>query len=831
MNETRHALALFVVLLYVLCGVVRLAEAEYRNRAFADLLRRYLALRPAHRLIVGVFVVIMCLRGGSKPTNEQQQASYPLPSAEEEMMIEEAAAALPFVGGSSLMSLMEGGETLRLSSNQYAAGFALLPRTSTNAAWLTVPSNAVVHAPWARYGLAEDTFWLPATNWGFVLGTNAVEGAHVSGSGTLSFDPDMPKGSPRAAAMPDGDTIPFLAPLQGSLGTAPPQGRFWHAVTPSNSVLMTWQDLFAGRDTNSPVTFQAELFANGDFAYRYAFANAPAPTNFVVGAQRNGCGETYALNDTNRLANGLELRWRAIGALDPEVEDHDGDGLSTYDEVMTHGTDPSRADSDHDGLDDAAELANATDPLEPDGDRDGLADGIDPQPTVWNDPNATNSSDGLTYWYKVQHGLDPEADNSLDSDSDGWPDWKELLAGTSTNNYYSTPQNDDGSAKLFDATFTLAADLPCPVVLNVGGHTLVLRQAGCRTLTLKEGVAHDLVLTASRPCSVSLSVSLSSPYAALQSGSGAFSGGAALCGGAPTACGFVAQPTLGIEPGRVCFHTEAPKTVAASVSPKMAGSCLWCWYGGGISSVTGRHANISWDAGDGYVYLYFTAAGAAQPRHAYRAVTKCAAGGADTWCDGHGCEHWFCACDNADASDGDPCGFHGQNVSVCRAAVCPRHHCPYANCPPGWCHRHDTWYDDCDAWWCHWHDRYLSECAHEWYGAGYDPESGAGAPDPDPDPGEPVFSSCDESLAAVNNDDDDRSGTPDTEDSPVTRDNDLVAVRPLGLFDGRCCPCPEHRAQSAESAGLAASSQRLALWADAFKTNAFGDTVRAGQPV
>jgi len=71
MNETQNALALLVVLLYVLCGIVRLAEAEYRNRAFADLLRRYLALRPAHRLFIGVFVVVMCLRGGSKPTSEQ----------------------------------------------------------------------------------------------------------------------------------------------------------------------------------------------------------------------------------------------------------------------------------------------------------------------------------------------------------------------------------------------------------------------------------------------------------------------------------------------------------------------------------------------------------------------------------------------------------------------------------------------------------------------------------------------------------------------------------------------------------------------------------------
>jgi hypothetical protein len=43
--------------------------------------------------------------------------------------------------------------------------------------------------------------------------------------------------------------------------------------------------------------------------------------------------------------NGLELRWRAFGILDPNVADHDGDGLSTYEEVMTYGTGPSMPDT------------------------------------------------------------------------------------------------------------------------------------------------------------------------------------------------------------------------------------------------------------------------------------------------------------------------------------------------------------------------------------------------------------------------------------------------------------------------------------------------------
>ncbi len=430
MNETSPALALLVTALFILCGIARLVEAELRDPVLAELIRRYLSLRPLKKLLIGAFVVEFCLLGGSKPTNWQQQASSPLPVAEAEMTLTESVDAIPVAGGGSLlMSLTEGGEPLRLTSNQYAAGFALLPRAYTNTAWLTLPSNAVVHAPWAFYGVAEDTFWLPATNWSFVLGTNAAEGAHVSSSGTLSFDTGTPKGSPRAAATPDGDTISFLAPLQGGLGTVPPQGRFWHAVTASNSVLMTWQDLYAGRDTNSPVTFQTELFASGDFAYRYSFTNTVALTNFVIGAQHNGGGETYALDATNKLINGLEVRWRAFGMLDPGVDDHDDDGLSTYDEVMTYGTDPTMPDTDLDGLTDFEELSAGTSPLARDFDGDGIPDGGDPNPL--SSDTADLDGDGLPDAWEVHWfgGTNVTDSAGADTNGDGFSDRSNLLAG------------------------------------------------------------------------------------------------------------------------------------------------------------------------------------------------------------------------------------------------------------------------------------------------------------------------------------------------------------------------------------------------------------------
>lgn len=797
-------------------------ESERRDHYKRDLFRRWRGL-GAFGMLFTFFVFSRLWASGSAKEQEPYPGAYEI--LREQVM--EEAEELYYSGSPA--------QQQRLSTNQCRAGFALTGATNNATAWSANPETAILHSRWTLRGAAEDTFWLPATNWSFVLGTNAADGVHVSSDGTLSFW--RAKGTYLAAEMPDGYGISFLAPLQGSFGTVPREGSFWHAATSSNSVLLTWSRVFAGRDADSPVTFQAELFWNGDFTYRYAFTNALSLTNFAVGAQHKGGGETYALNDTDKLVNGLELHWRAFGILDPGVDDHDGDGLTTYDEVMSRGTDPRLPDSDFDGIPDNEEVAagSSTSAVNPDTDGDGLADGIDPQPAVWNDPDGDAGGDGLGYLFEVTHGLDPAADNALDSDGDGWADWKELMAGTATNDMYSVPVNIDGSQTqvpiLFEATVTLNASLPCNALLRVGDRTVVLRQAGSYTLTLVEGVAYPVSVIASQPCTVSLSATLNSQYAAFQDPGGVFSGGAAVPGGKAVACGMIAQPTLSVTPEppeRVCFHSAAPKTVAAKVSPPMAGSYQWCWYGGDISSVTGRSANISWDVGDSSVSLYFTAAGAAEPRYSCREVTKCSKADEDTWCDDHACEHWYCACDNAGAADDDDCGFHGQKVSKCRESVCPTHDCPYDECPAGWCHRHSAWYSDCGEWWCHWHECYLAECGHNVNGL--EPGETAAV---SPGPGEPVFGSYGESLATVNNDDDDASSADDTGENPVEGENDLVAVWPLGYYDGQCCPCPAHEIPPAgsQSAELETCSARLAIYGDACKSNAFGATVHAGEAV
>jgi len=82
-----------------------------------------------------------------------------------------------------------------------------------------------------------------------------------------------------------------------------------------------------------------------------------------------------------------------------DTRDPDQDGLSTYQELVVHGTDPDNADSDGDGVDDDVELADQTDPNDP------------------NDYNFLNS--GLVAYYPFNGNADDESGNGNDGTVNG----------------------------------------------------------------------------------------------------------------------------------------------------------------------------------------------------------------------------------------------------------------------------------------------------------------------------------------------------------------------------------------------------------------------------
>ena len=115
--------------------------------------------------------------------------------------------------------------------------------------------------------------------------------------------------------------------------------------------------------------------------------------------------------DGDKLTNAEE---QAAGT-DPKKADTDGDGLDDFAEVKTYGTNPLIADTDGDGLTDAQEVALGTDPKLADTDGDGIPDGRE-----------------------VAIGTDPKL---ADTDGDGFSDSVELFSHTDPKNKSSFPRS------------------------------------------------------------------------------------------------------------------------------------------------------------------------------------------------------------------------------------------------------------------------------------------------------------------------------------------------------------------------------------------------------
>jgi len=670
---------------------------------------------------------------------------------------------------------------------------------------LSAPTNAVVHERWRLRGAAEDGFWtgLPDP---FMLGTNAYDAVYVSSSGTLSFG--RRKGSPTARLMSDGSDIAFLAPLHTVLGI-PPEAQwdlmanhelgitnslFWHDVTDSRSSRFTWQNVLLGRETNAPVSFQVELFPDGDFIYRYDF-NAPLSniltetTEYVIGAQgepgagktalintqlhacsgtNHLCGTIYGLDGTNFVSAPLcemvadvptfALHWTDINDLDLSISDPDEDGLTSAEEVLVYHTDPLNADSDFDGLSDGDEVMLGMNPLNPDEDGDGIPDGDDPNPFVWDDAESDASGDGMSLADALLNGLDPSVNNAVDTDGDGWFDWKEVMAGTSPTDAWDTPDNADGSTKIFDVTIASKTALDTPVLVSVGGYRMVFGGTPTsRTVTLREGVAYPVTLFAAEDCTVSLTVTLDSSFAGFSNPHPVFSGDGTLAGGRATSSGMIALPVLTIVPARICFHTTNDKYVEAVVTPKFPGSYLWD-SDEDLLGVTESAVSLDYFSGETWLSVEFLAEGATSSRWVSRNISRC------------------------NLIDEHPGWLEGPPPD------------PYLD-PP-------DYYEEED-------DPFTGEFGID------SPDSQTGA--------------ITGTLVPVNNDDDDASGMLDMYDTNMSiPDNDLVAFYPIGRFSGACCPCPEHALKFVNAAKLDSKSYNLSLWEDACKSNEFSGTLNAG---
>lgn len=153
------------------------------------------------------------------------------------------------------------------------------------------------------------------------------------------------------------------------------------------------------------------------------------------GLNFNSAADKELDSDSDGLMNYLEFKH----GTNPTVADSDSDGLLDGDEVLNYGSDPLNPDTDGDGLSDGVEADAGTNLLNEDNDGDGLSDAMELE--LGTDPNLADSdSDGMDDGWEYDNDLNPLFDDGkLDSDSDGFENILEYKAGTNPKDAESLP--------------------------------------------------------------------------------------------------------------------------------------------------------------------------------------------------------------------------------------------------------------------------------------------------------------------------------------------------------------------------------------------------------
>ena len=148
--------------------------------------------------------------------------------------------------------------------------------------------GAVTNSGWLAHGAYEDWFRIPATNWWARTADGWLDGVTVFA--WCEFRPDVRTTNAYPRPFQQKLSLAPLANWHLLAGNEDPQqlnpstsqhSLFWHGVTGSNTLVMTWQDGLYARCATNLVSFQAELFNDGSVAYRYD-GSPVASNDFVV---------------------------------------------------------------------------------------------------------------------------------------------------------------------------------------------------------------------------------------------------------------------------------------------------------------------------------------------------------------------------------------------------------------------------------------------------------------------------------------------------------------------------------------------------------------------
>ena len=143
--------------------------------------------------------------------------------------------------------------------------------------------------------------------------------------------------------------------------------------------------------------------------------------------------------------DGMNDAWEIANGLDPTADDRDGDrdgdGLANLQEYLL-GTRADSDDTDGDGLPDGWEIRHHLDPLvaapfDSDSDRDGLSDRQE-YAAGTNPTMVDTDGDGLPDAWEIAHGLSPVVnDATADPDGDGRSNLQEYLLGSDPRDFFN----------------------------------------------------------------------------------------------------------------------------------------------------------------------------------------------------------------------------------------------------------------------------------------------------------------------------------------------------------------------------------------------------------
>ena len=98
----------------------------------------------------------------------------------------------------------------------------------------------------------------------------------------------------------------------------------WWTATASNSTVVCWQNALLDRDTNTPVSVQAEFFSDGRFAFRYDLSAIGAEASNIVARVRTGEDEdavalTEGVTSVSGFVPDIEVIARIAGGVSNET--------------------------------------------------------------------------------------------------------------------------------------------------------------------------------------------------------------------------------------------------------------------------------------------------------------------------------------------------------------------------------------------------------------------------------------------------------------------------------------------------------------------------------